>query len=744
MKLKYTVIFLLFFVIPATAMPVTVNLDNIAHWDIDDQQGDLQRIDNQDGSVRIWVTKRTELSHSIDLTNVDKITFNIDDVKIKSKGSGVNINSNRLSVYIDSKVKVVKKSYELEGLWEIDTKEYNGYHKFSFVFTPPTDDSGMGIRVYNFSVVANSAVPFPFSIHCPDTVKPHESVTTEIDFTAGDRPDGDYLYIDWGDRSPLTKQPVQNLVSPYQTQHTYDQEGTYQISCYGHNIDGGATSPKKTAEITVISAEIITDPKNGHPLDLISFSANFKELDSANWNFGDGSSSSELYPQHTYTEAGSYSVKLTIMRNGKSIVTTRTILIKSEYIHWNKPEYNQSEDAVITWDLLPSESRAAYQIFIFPADEEGHAVMGATPIYSSNDINSTGTLSISLSPPTFTGGRYIACVVVQGQNTNVAETIRVIPHASDTHPQEPTMKSQKEPQKESPTSDLSSIGNTPVTFRVVDKRAGTPITGAMIKVVGKKATNPVSWFGQMIGKSWGENIIGTELSGITDVNGAVTFVLFRSVMYDVSVSYQGITESFAYQPTTATAEHTVRINTQSIKKSPSQTVITDISLGKDAITVTYEDKTESTTSLSIEIHEQKLDGTYVLVGTRTIQTTKATERFALQNSAGKSYRITLKADTAIYGPIMRTHMITFAGPMIKIGIPESMYIYLVMFLLITFGAIGTQTTAPIIGVCICFLGWIFYFFGWLFVLGSVAPIALGIATILAILYYIRTRVSVIE
>ncbi|MCQ2356477.1 MAG: hypothetical protein MJ014_05615, partial [Methanocorpusculum sp.] len=285
-------------------------------------------------------------------------------------------------------------------------------------------------------------------------------------------------------------------------------------------------------------------------------------------------------------------------------------------------------------------------------------------------------------------------------------------------------------------------GDTYVTFRVIDKDTGHPISGANLTAIGKKATNPIALIGHAIGQAWGESITGTARTGITDVNGAVTFAMSRNLRYEITANYREITESFAYQPSATETDHLIRLNIQkATPKNPAKTVITSINTEPDALIVNYEDTTQTTKELNILIEEQKPGEKGIYISNRKIQASKTVERFNLTEPAGKSYRITLTAESAVYGSITRTYAATFPGPLVKIGIPDSLYLYLVIFLLFTFGAIGTHTTAPIVGICVCFLGWIFYFFGWLFALGSLAPIALGFATIIALFYYIRTRLN---
>lgn len=100
-------------------------------------------------------------------------------------------------------------------------------------------------------------------------------------------------------------------------EHTYDQAGNYSVTLTATNQFGCESVLTKTnfIEVEEFKAEFQADKT-----DFCEFPAevNFTNLSvgpgtlSYTWNFGDGSSSSELNPKHTYTGSGSYTVTLQI------------------------------------------------------------------------------------------------------------------------------------------------------------------------------------------------------------------------------------------------------------------------------------------------------------------------------------------------------------------------------------------------------------------------------------------------
>lgn len=61
----------------------------------------------------------------------------------------------------------------------------------------------------------------------------------------------------------------------------------------------------------------------------VSFTNNSTDAASYVWEFGDGGSSADRDPKHTFTEGGTYSVKLTAISEGGSSTLTKTVEIKS-------------------------------------------------------------------------------------------------------------------------------------------------------------------------------------------------------------------------------------------------------------------------------------------------------------------------------------------------------------------------------------------------------------------------------
>jgi PKD repeat protein len=103
--------------------------------------------------------------------------------------------------------------------------------------------------------------------------------------------------------------------------HTYRNPGIYNVILTITN-DYGVADVTKTSYITAIGAlqsKFLADPVAGKaPLTVkftdISIGSPFEWK----WDFGDGATSSEQNPGHTFANGGSYDVKLTVIRNSSS------------------------------------------------------------------------------------------------------------------------------------------------------------------------------------------------------------------------------------------------------------------------------------------------------------------------------------------------------------------------------------------------------------------------------------------
>ncbi|MEM1093561.1 MAG: PKD domain-containing protein [Bacteroidota bacterium] len=116
--------------------------------------------------------------------------------------------------------------------------------------------------------------------------------------------------------------------------HTYTQPGTYTASFSATNCGGTVTETVAPA-ITVAEAPFIelisiaANPMNPEMGQTVNFTSNFRGTQPVTclWEFGDGSTSTDCNPSHTYAQPGTYTAKLTITNEAGSRSRELTITV---------------------------------------------------------------------------------------------------------------------------------------------------------------------------------------------------------------------------------------------------------------------------------------------------------------------------------------------------------------------------------------------------------------------------------
>lgn len=155
---------------------------------------------------------------------------------------------------------------------------------------------------FDTTIVGITVYPSPFVSfsHQPDSV----CTFTQFQFINESQPLAAYAW-DFGDGN------TSNLTNPT---HAYSAPGVYTVTLSGPAITGGCTA-SFSEQITVSNppnAAFTLNPQAGCvPLD-IQFTNQSSGHAYSYWEFGDGNTSVAINPQHTYTTAGTYTVRLIV------------------------------------------------------------------------------------------------------------------------------------------------------------------------------------------------------------------------------------------------------------------------------------------------------------------------------------------------------------------------------------------------------------------------------------------------
>lgn len=189
--------------------------------------------------------------------------------------------------------------------------------------------------VLSFSILCTLSL-----VACPSDLTDPSGLNA--DFTAAPKSGSVPLEVQFSDLSVTTADTIELWLWDFgdgdsSTQqhptHTYTDAGSYDVSLTVSTLSGNDLEIKSAfiSAVMLPTAAFSADPTSGSiPLDV-----DFTDVSSDgsapitewNWDFGDGTSSSERNPTHRYVSGGSFTVSLQVSSADGSDVTTRDDLI---------------------------------------------------------------------------------------------------------------------------------------------------------------------------------------------------------------------------------------------------------------------------------------------------------------------------------------------------------------------------------------------------------------------------------
>jgi endonuclease/exonuclease/phosphatase family metal-dependent hydrolase len=196
---------------------------------------------------------------------------------------------------------------------------------------------------------------------------------------------------------------------------------------------GGGTTPPPPANLPPV-VTVSANPTSGVAPLPVSFSSTASDPDgsiaSYSWTFGDGQTSTQLYPSHTYSSAGTYTARLTVTDNQGATASASVVVtanppatggVTIKVMTWNSQfnsgtDSTQNVDRQATWianmgadivgmyelpiytgdnraqqmrDLLTQKTGASWSyawIGKFPGCTEGNVILTKGTIISSNSL----------------------------------------------------------------------------------------------------------------------------------------------------------------------------------------------------------------------------------------------------------------------------------------------------------------------------------------------------------------------
>ncbi len=175
---------------------------------------------------------------------------------------------------------------------------------------PPSNTLTNGVPVPNLSGAKNSSTRFTLAV---------PSNASNLSFTlSGGSGDAD-LYVKLGSQPSTSSYDHRSWNSSNNESISVSSPsaGTYHVLIYGYAAYSGATlTGSYQSNSNQAPNASFTRSINGLTVNFNDTSTDDGTIVSRSWSFGDGSSSSQSNPSHTYSSGGSYTVNLTVTDNG--------------------------------------------------------------------------------------------------------------------------------------------------------------------------------------------------------------------------------------------------------------------------------------------------------------------------------------------------------------------------------------------------------------------------------------------
>jgi PKD repeat protein len=170
--------------------------------------------------------------------------------------------------------------------------------------------------------------------------------------------------------------------------HRYSRAGTFTVTLRVTNNVGQSAATSRAVSVAATSAQVVANftfsPTTPGINQDVFFNATASVPSNATftWNFGDGSTGSGVTPTHRYSQAGTYSVTLTVTNDvGQSSTTAR-----------NVPVSATSTSIVADFSFSPTDptiSRGTNMVF-FDATPSSPAVTTWTWDFGDGSVSGTG------------------------------------------------------------------------------------------------------------------------------------------------------------------------------------------------------------------------------------------------------------------------------------------------------------------------------------------------------------------
>ena len=415
------------------------------------------------------------------------------------------------------------------------------------------------------------------------------------------------------------------------------------------------------------------------------------------WDFGDGATSTQQNPSHTYSYTGNaYDVHLTTTtRWGESNVTNYPAYIavgtvaEGDYtVDFTGTPTTGESPLVVTFNatVSPAETDITSWRWDFGDGTEGfgQTVSHTYNTYASNavfDVTLTGFASGSGTANTTTKAGYIT---VNGSGGS---------------------------------GGVASLSTVKVRFVILDY-VGQRFENVTVTATPLESTGPWAWLEDLLGVPGKVDVQNEVLTGTTGTDGAIVFTMVESVKYRVDIvdASQGISTSITIYP----KEDEIPIYVWPATTPPlGETVTYDLSATplddeNTRLRLTYSDALDNTTSVTFYVTTE--NGTLIHSETETGDA-NVTLSYEMVNVPGEVYIFGFEARHGTYGVIKQDQFIRFSGDRPRVDfadwIPLWVYNWLAIGIIVCIACIfGFQTLkfgvvlVPVFALLFTYMEWL--------------------------------------
>ncbi|MDE2521862.1 MAG: PKD domain-containing protein [Methanocorpusculum sp.] len=411
------------------------------------------------------------------------------------------------------------------------------------------------------------------------------------------------------------------------------------------------------------------------------------------WIWGDGTSNTDYNLNtisHTFALEGSHTITLQLTNSDGVTQMTKTVDVGPPLPSGDfYPSISSGAKPLsVTFILTADDPGATYQWWF----GDGNAITGApdsTQAQPTHVYQTAGTYSVRLIITTTAGARTIdkpnLIEVTETDTAPVGQGNRYPPHS--------------------------------VQMRFMDK-FGTALSGVQVSAVYSGSSGPLSWILQQFGISSQEGAV-QEQSGITGVDGTISWLMYPQFEYTISVTYKDRVNTWKIYPQDTQYLFTLDVGGTRPVQNTSSAIFNVTGLESDTVMLSllYSNLATKNVTFWVKLHNE------TIYSQQFISTTM-NQSYTVPNVRGNVYAWGYTAYLTDGSMITDDRGITMRGgvgepplwdlQLQKVGLSLDWYMYIAYGIMILTASVFSQTTvkmgAVIVPAC---LGLLFVFVGWI-------------------------------